>query len=46
MDVLGRSPRGFSSGFLFIAVRECSLLTVGVPVKIPVNSSKVSDVSL
>jgi hypothetical protein len=37
MDVLGRSSCGFSSGFLFFTVRECSLLAVGVPVNVPVN---------
>jgi hypothetical protein len=41
MDVLGRSPRSFSSGFLFIDVRDCTLLAVGVPVKIPVNTEQV-----
>ena len=36
LGVLGCPPCGFSSGFAFVDVRGCSLMVVGVPVKIPV----------
>jgi hypothetical protein len=41
IEVRGRPSCGFPSGFLFIAVCSCSLLAVGVPVKIPVNTEQV-----